>query len=386
MSFLKKQLLSDEERAVYRIRRLTLRFAPQLESQFKKYYEVILLPRIRWAFGVAIMVMLAYAVLDHFMIPDLIRREVLLLRLAIILALALGLAVSFIRAARPYMQTIATLVAALNGLCVIGILFVGSINNTPLSYEGIILTVFYFYCTGALRMYMAAACGWFVCICYPLAEMVAGMPPKVLLMRTIFLATANVIGTAGAYFMEYAARQSYALSHQLHEMASRDFLTNLLNRRAFSDKVEILWRQSCRSQQMLAIAMIDVDFFKRYNDSYGHVAGDEVLKSVASVIRQHTRRPMDLAARYGGEEFIGVWHDLAPEAAARIIEEIHAGIQALAIPHAQSEAAGIVSLSVGMVTLMPHQGQKFENVLQLADAALYQAKDNGRNGSVIRAM
>jgi diguanylate cyclase (GGDEF)-like protein len=246
--------------------------------------------------------------------------------------------------------------------------------------------VVYFYCTGALRMYMAAACGWLAFICYPLAELVAGMPPKMLLMQTIFLATANVIGTAGSYFMEYAARQSYALSHQLHEMASRDFLTNLLNRRAFSDKVDILWRQSCRSQQTLAIAMIDVDFFKRYNDSYGHAAGDEVLKSVASVIRQHTRRPMDLAARYGGEEFIGVWHDLEPEAATRIIEEIHAGIQALAVPHAQSEAAGVVSLSVGMVTLVPHHGQKFDDILKLADAALYQAKDNGRNGSVIRAI
>jgi diguanylate cyclase (GGDEF)-like protein len=332
------------------------------------------------------MVMLGYGVLDHFMIPDQIRLQVLLLRAAIILVLTLGFAVSFIRAARPYMQAIATTIAALNGLFVIGILFVASVNNMPISYEGIILTVFYFYCTGALRLYMAAACGWIVFVCYPLAELVAGMPPKVLLMRAIFLGTANIIGTAGVYFMEYAARQSYALSHQLHEMASRDFLTNLLNRRAFSDQVEVLWRQACRNQQTLAIAMIDVDFFKRYNDSYGHAAGDEVLKNVAGVIRQHTRRPMDLAARYGGEEFIGVWHDLTPEAATRIIDEIHAGIQALAIPHAQSEAADIVSLSVGMVTLVPHQGQKFENILQLADATLYQAKDNGRNGSVIRAM
>ena len=125
--------------------------------------------------------------------------------------------------------------------------------------------------------------------------------------------------------------------------------------------------------------MMDVDFFKRYNDHYGHSAGDEALRAVAQVLGSHARRPLDVAARYGGEEFVALWYGLDEPAVLRLLEQLRAEVEALGLAHAESAVAPVVTLSIGLAWLVPQPHQGLADALRLADVALYLAKEQGRN-------
>jgi diguanylate cyclase (GGDEF)-like protein len=164
----------------------------------------------------------------------------------------------------------------------------------------------------------------------------------------------------------------------LNELAERDGLTGLYNRRTLDSHLDRVWRQGLRDGRGLAIAMIDVDHFKLYNDRYGHAQGDASLKAVADVVASIARRPLDLAARYGGEEFVLVWFHPAPSEMTNMGEQLRAGVERLAIPHLSSDL-GHVSVSVGTAFMLPVAGQSAAELLEVADAALFQAKNQGRN-------
>ena len=125
--------------------------------------------------------------------------------------------------------------------------------------------------------------------------------------------------------------------------------------------------------------MVDVDHFKHYNDHYGHAAGDVALQSVAQVIADHARRPLDACARYGGEEFVVLWYGVDAEQAQALAQRMCQGIQALGLPHAASPTADCVSISVGLVCTQVHDAAQWDAALHSADQALYQAKQQGRN-------
>jgi diguanylate cyclase (GGDEF)-like protein len=164
----------------------------------------------------------------------------------------------------------------------------------------------------------------------------------------------------------------------LNELAERDGLTGLCNRRTLDSHLERIWRQGLRDKSGLAIAMIDVDYFKRYNDRYGHSQGDAALKAVADVVASVARRPLDLAARYGGEEFVVVWYHPAPTELEKMSEQLRAGVKKLALANKDSEI-GELSVSVGTAYMLPIAGHSAAELMRVADAALYQAKDQGRN-------
>jgi diguanylate cyclase (GGDEF)-like protein len=177
-----------------------------------------------------------------------------------------------------------------------------------------------------------------------------------------------------------ALRQRLAFANdRLHEQASRDGLTGLYNRRHMDLLVDAAWDEAARLKQPFAILMIDVDNFKKYNDRYGHQAGDEVLKRVARVLAQSARRPLDLVARYGGEEFVIVLYDTTRAHAAALAERIVDSVQGLGIANAGSGCAPVVTVSVGVAFVQPAPGRSPDGFVQLADAALYAAKDAGRN-------
>ncbi|HEY0766389.1 MAG TPA: diguanylate cyclase [Steroidobacteraceae bacterium] len=125
--------------------------------------------------------------------------------------------------------------------------------------------------------------------------------------------------------------------------------------------------------------MLDVDHFKKFNDRYGHQAGDDALQRIAAVVGTFAKRPLDLAARYGGEELAVILFDVSRENATRIAAQLRAAVQNLQIPHAD-QALGVVTLSVGVAILHPTLERSPEGVVQLADQALYAAKRDGRNG------
>jgi diguanylate cyclase (GGDEF)-like protein len=165
----------------------------------------------------------------------------------------------------------------------------------------------------------------------------------------------------------------------LQAMAFADGLTGVANRRLFDDTLEAECRRCGRNGAPLAMLMIDVDFFKRYNDRYGHQAGDECLKRVALTLKEHLKRPYDLAARYGGEEFACMLPDTDGAGALVIAEELRLAIAALAIEHDDSPVAPHVTISIGVAVLQPQDDGDCAALLRLADQALYRAKDAGRD-------
>lgn len=172
--------------------------------------------------------------------------------------------------------------------------------------------------------------------------------------------------------------QLAAANKELSRLANLDPLTGIANRRRFMDYLTVEWQREIRSSGTIAIVMIDVDFFKKYNDAYGHQAGDECLRKVAGVIASAARRPGDMAARYGGEEFVVVLPGASREGACKAAESIKDGVEALEIPHTDS-ATGFVTISLGVSLAAPRQGEQIGNLISLADRALYLAKEQGRN-------
>lgn len=165
----------------------------------------------------------------------------------------------------------------------------------------------------------------------------------------------------------------------LQNLASRDGLTGIPNRRSFDDRLELEWRRSQREGHSLSLALLDVDFFKRYNDNYGHQQGDECLRQVATTTAAAAFRPADLVARYGGEEFVVVMPNTNESGAHAVAERICERIRALNIAHAHSDVAEHVTVSIGVATMVPQPEQLPATLVAAADAALYAAKHSGRD-------
>ncbi len=189
----------------------------------------------------------------------------------------------------------------------------------------------------------------------------------------------NVICAVGAYNLEYASRTAWLEGKLLAETALQDGLTGIHNRRRFDEHLERTWQQAQRDRRPLSLLFADIDFFKKYNDRYGHQAGDEALKAVAGVLAHHARRPLDLAARCGGEEFGVILYDARREHVGRVAEEILDQVRALHIVHADAAARGLLTISIGIATVFPEKRRSAAGLLQLADQALYAAKDSGRD-------
>ena len=162
-------------------------------------------------------------------------------------------------------------------------------------------------------------------------------------------------------------------------MTHSDGLTGLANRRYLDEYLYTEWQRATRDQQPFSLLMMDIDAFKQYNDTYGHLAGDEALRQVAATIRAGATRATDLAARFGGEEFALVLPATSPGGARLIAEKIRLDVERMAIPHCASPTTGSLTLSIGVATLVPQRDQPVDLVVELGDQALYQAKREGRN-------
>jgi diguanylate cyclase (GGDEF)-like protein len=165
----------------------------------------------------------------------------------------------------------------------------------------------------------------------------------------------------------------------LESLASLDPLTGIANRRRFDVTLDAEWRRCARNGSMFSLAIIDVDHFKEFNDTYGHARGDDCLRELAQALRSVARRPGDLAARYGGEEFALILPESDATAAQTIIRRLFDDIGVLALPHASSSCANVVTISAGAVTLIPTDSLTPSLAVESADRLLYESKDGGRN-------
>jgi len=174
-------------------------------------------------------------------------------------------------------------------------------------------------------------------------------------------------------------RQLEAANVRLEQLARRDPLTGVANRRTFDEQLGREWRRAARSDAPLSLLMIDIDAFKRYNDTFGHQQGDQALRQVAEVLQGVARRAGDWVARYGGEEFAVLLAGTDVTAAAVVAERLRRGVEALAINSPNSPVAPQVTVSIGVASSTVRPGTEVEQLVALADAALYDAKRAGRN-------
>jgi diguanylate cyclase (GGDEF)-like protein len=202
------------------------------------------------------------------------------------------------------------------------------------------------------------------------------------LSATVFACALMVVVTVACVVasrqIDEGSRKSFLESGLIAEFAEYDALTGTKNRRMFDEHLARLWQQAIENGRTIAVLLIDVDYFKKYNDRYGHQAGDQALRRVAETLQTFVDRPLDVLARYGGEEFAVVLNDTESPQAAHIADRMRRAVWELGIEQ-RDGISGRVTISVGAAVLAPTAERGPRGALQLADQALYEAKMRGRN-------
>lgn len=174
-------------------------------------------------------------------------------------------------------------------------------------------------------------------------------------------------------------------NRDLQKLASIDGLTQIANRRYFKEILEREWGRLARNRHPLGLLLCDIDFFKQYNDLYGHLAGDRCLQDICQSLRNSIWRSADLVARYGGEEFVLLLPETDAAGTQAVAERVHTAVSNLAIPHRGSRVASIVTLSIGAASIIPHFDDFPNSLIDIADRALYAAKSKGRDRTVMHS-
>ncbi len=172
--------------------------------------------------------------------------------------------------------------------------------------------------------------------------------------------------------------------NRLKMLSEIDDLTQLANRRSFQKQLMDEWQRAVRSRSSISLILCDIDYFKLYNDTYGHPTGDKCLRQVADAIGQSVKRPGDLAARYGGEEFVILLPNTDADGAQQIAQDTEAKVRALKLEHKSSKVSPYISISLGVTTVNPTQSMAMNVLVDTADLGLYKAKQQGRNRLVMR--
>ncbi|WP_426103606.1 diguanylate cyclase [Massilia sp. TSP1-1-2] len=360
-----------------------LKFDGALEGEFQVSYTEGHLVRVRLAAYLIIVLFAAFVAIDIFTLPATVWYWTVPIRLGgIIPAFVVLLYVSYRPSLHAYLGRVvygAAIVAGLGTTAVIGAAYR---LGTQIPYEGILLVALFVYLIACLQWWRALAANVVTLVAFVAMEMLYQRDVQARLYQIIFMCAANAVGAYGGYFLEHSARTMFLINKLLNELAELDGLTGLANRRTLNIHLDRIWRQALRDRQAVAIAMIDIDHFKKYNDRYGHAQGDAALRAVAEVIGRHARRPLDITARYGGEEFAVVWFHPAASELPGMAEEMTNAVAALGMVHADSEF-GKVTISVGVAVMTPGAGQSNADLLRAADSALYEAKHWGRNRMVV---
>ena len=360
-----------------------LRFDGNLEREFQAFYTEGHLVRVRVAAYLVIVLFIAFIGIDLATLPAHVAYWTTRIRVGLIIPMAVLLYVTYRPALRVYVGQavyIAALVAGLGTVLVIGTALK---LGTPIPYEGILLVALFIYLIACLQWRRALFANMATLFAFVMMELIYQADSQARMYQIIFMVAANAVGAYGGYFLEYSLRTMFLVNNLLNELAELDGLTGLSNRRTLNIHLDRIWKQAIRDEHEVAIAMIDVDHFKKYNDRYGHLQGDAALRTVADIIAHYARRPLDITARYGGEEFAVVWYYPSALELPRMAEIMTKAVVALNMPHADSEI-GALSISVGVAIMRPSKGEGSEDLLRLADAALYDAKRQGRNRVVVK--
>ncbi len=264
-------------------------------------------------------------------------------------------------------------------LCVCLIVAAARQQGFPLPYEGILLVTLAVFLLSGLSARDASLCALIGPIGILIIEWFWFTSLENALIRPAFGVGAWMMGAIFSFALERTEYREFLYREALETMAHQDVLTGLLNRRGLQERFEIIAATALREQRPLSVAVLDLDYFKAYNDTYGHQQGDSVLEAVGRTIAGFAKRPLDAAGRIGGEEFLIVWYDTDAPTGYMMAESVRADIQALAIEHRGSPVSQAVTISIGLITSTMHEPETLESLYRQADKLLYQAKQQGRN-------
>jgi len=359
-----------------------LRFAPDLEPAFLQEQYRKSLPYLRVNLVIALLMVVAVTLLDRLVLhdpgdplPDLARYA------ALLPAIAIALTATFLKDGSRLYRPVASLLAPIAMVAIVVLVLAAWSRGEQSLFTVLILGGVFIYFLVGLPYLSGVVTNLITLAAYSYGALMLAVPAQELTYNALMLLLAIGVGAAIAYNVEHARRTVWLESRLLDQAAQRDGLTGIYNRRHFDEHLARVWQQGVREHRPITLLLADIDHFKSFNDRYGHQAGDEALKRVAAVLTQATRRPLDHAARYGGEEFAIVLFDTTQDHAMRVAEQVMEEVRRLGIPHQDSGAAPVLTISVGVACVVPMARRSPAGLVQLADQALYAAKDAGRNRS-----
>lgn len=246
-------------------------------------------------------------------------------------------------------------------------------GRPPFGWEGTMVLVIFVCVFTGLRFFQASALCLLVIALYAGPQLWVANDAKVLFYALFYLTSITLLSLVGEYLLERSERHEFLFRQRLYRHLERDFLTGLTNRRMLYQALKLALNMGRRDGRSIAVAMIDVDDFKHFNDEYGHLGGDRCLRRLGTALRQLVRRPLDCTARYGGDEFCVVWYDVDRNGARKLEQRIKEAIREANLP---------LTVSVGSALIAPDEFEErdiagrdpTELALEYADARLYQAK------------
>jgi len=355
-----------------------------IDKEFRRHYIARRLPVARAAIGLGFLLSVAISVLDMSLMPQTFVERAIPLRIVMtLLPLALLFAATFLFKAHDWLPYLIAATAFLVGVTTLLVGATAAATGATVVPWDIVFTTFMVYLVLGLTLRQSVLVAWPVFFAYLGISLATGAPLQTIAYGALVLGCSNLIGTYASYILERNAREIFDNKRELMRLARTDGLTGLFNRRAFDQHLRQVWKQAVRDNKNVAVLVADIDHFKLYNDCYGHLKGDESIKTIAEVLATSVSRPLDMVARYGGEEYVVVLYDPSLSFLDAFTRGICHKVAELDIEHKASEAIPCVSLSIGAAITEAPDKVTSDQLLRQADDALYEAKNQGRNRAVV---
>ncbi|BBF86530.1 GGDEF domain protein [Aquitalea magnusonii] len=371
-----------------------LAFPPLLEQGYQLATGEQRLRRYRLFGAVGIVVFMLYGLVDKFYLADAYDR-IWIWRWLILPGMGAAAIIGSYWA--PLRRCYELLVVSVSTCCVLALTWFFSLSHMPTAqhYYGGVMLCLVFIMFGLRIPFRLACYSCFISMSY-LGWVLLGwhfLDEAIRSLIFILVISSVLLGLLGLFQLEKEARRSYLLAQalqrdhrqlqqgfkQLQQISSIDGLTGLFNRRYFDQQLHKVWDARLHNKAGIALLFVDVDYFKKYNDSQGHQMGDDALIRVAQVIGRHAQPAHGCAARYGGEEFVLLLANCSVGQATRLAEQLRQDVEALGLPHPSSLCSQVVTISIGIAVAHASINQKPDWLVSTADAAVYQAKKHGRN-------